>query len=437
MYVLLYSILYCHIADINGLHVQLPKSFAIRHCEDNQATITLLLSGQAGALRHTDRTQKVSFGWLRQQYEEGHFRLLNVDTGEQVADVFTKPFTERSKWIHALKLIAHTTKTVDHAPDRKSNSAAAPASPQPTKISQEQVEDAARILNKAGRYDFDDFEQVTEMMYDALSMSNSRLRRCISTDDQKAPKYFVFGLWTHGGCFGITRRTQQFPNLCRYLNEFVKHHAPRSFTWSSLVVNFMGRAGIHSDKFNLKGSQNWSFGFGDYQGGELWVQQGQGPAASFVDHDQKIWDGSNLDSCRKPVLLNPHIRHAVQPFTGTRHSFIAYSSGGWSKLAKVDKQVLHSHGFRTPKAQLSPACVCLLKSPHDEGGTTKPPVFSSVEKRASFEHAQTYTTCTTALVELATPVSDASRGSQRVEVSTTPARMARLLLILSIVCLVC
>ena len=41
-------------------------------------------------------------------------------------------------------------------------------------------------------------------------------------------------------------------------------------------------------------------------------------------------------------------------------------------------------------------------------------------------YGQTYTTCTTALVELATPVSDASRGSQRVEVSTTPARMARL-----------
>ena len=183
---------------------------------------------------------------------EGHFRLLNVDTGEQVADVFTKPFTERITWIHALKLIAPTTKTVDHAPDRKSKSAAAPASPPLTKISQEQVEEAAKILNKAGRYDFDDFEQVAEMMHDALRMSNSRLRRCIGTDDQKAPKYFVFGLWTHAGCFGITKRTQQFPNLCRYMNEFVKHHAPRSFTWSSLVVNFMGKAGAHQG-----GGSNW------------------------------------------------------------------------------------------------------------------------------------------------------------------------------------
>ena len=97
------------IADINGLSVQLPKSFQIRHMEDNQATITLLLSGQAGVLRHTDRTQRVSFGWLKQQYENGEFRLLNVGTAEQTADVFTKPFTEKSKWVHALRLIGHTS----------------------------------------------------------------------------------------------------------------------------------------------------------------------------------------------------------------------------------------------------------------------------------------------------------------------------------------
>ena len=97
------------IADINGLCVQLPRSFEVRHMEDNQATITLLLLGQAGVLRHTDRTQRVSFSWLKQQYDHGHFRLLNVGTSEQTADVFTKPFTEKNKWVHALKLIGHTS----------------------------------------------------------------------------------------------------------------------------------------------------------------------------------------------------------------------------------------------------------------------------------------------------------------------------------------
>ena len=93
------------IADINGLRVQLPQSFQVRHMEDNQATIALLLLGQAGVLRHTDRTQRVSFSWLKQQYDHGHFKLLNVGASEQTADAFTEPFTEKNKWVHALKLL--------------------------------------------------------------------------------------------------------------------------------------------------------------------------------------------------------------------------------------------------------------------------------------------------------------------------------------------
>ena len=57
--------------------------------------------------RHTERTQKVSFAWLRQQFEFGNFLMLNADTREQVADIFTEPFTDRSKWQHALRLLAH------------------------------------------------------------------------------------------------------------------------------------------------------------------------------------------------------------------------------------------------------------------------------------------------------------------------------------------
>ena len=33
--------------------------------------------------------------------------MINVDTKEQVADIFTKPFAENGKWFHALNLISH------------------------------------------------------------------------------------------------------------------------------------------------------------------------------------------------------------------------------------------------------------------------------------------------------------------------------------------
>ena len=33
--------------------------------------------------------------------------MINVGTKEQVADIFTKPFADKSKWDHAMKLINH------------------------------------------------------------------------------------------------------------------------------------------------------------------------------------------------------------------------------------------------------------------------------------------------------------------------------------------
>ena len=95
------------VSDINGLNVALSNKFQVQFMEDNQATITIILKGDSEKMRHTDRTQNISFGWLKQQFERGFFNMVNVATLEQVADIFTKPFAEKGKWHHALKLINH------------------------------------------------------------------------------------------------------------------------------------------------------------------------------------------------------------------------------------------------------------------------------------------------------------------------------------------
>ena len=192
------------LTDINGLSVQLPKSFQIRHMEDNQATITLLLSGQAGVLRHTDRTQRVSFGWLKQQYENGEFRLLNVGTAEQTADVFTKPFTEKSKWIHALRLIGHTSsahagcKPVSSKGEAKTTAAALSDG---IKV----VEDFAKSALESNKLDFPTFEKLASLVRHHLKSSLSRARPLMTQDTQSS--YLVFGAWVRGGLFGITKKT--------------------------------------------------------------------------------------------------------------------------------------------------------------------------------------------------------------------------------------
>ena len=182
------------IADINGLHVQLPRSFQIRHMEDNQATITLLLLGQAGVLRHTDRTQRVSFSWLKQQYDHGHFRLLNVGTSEQTADVFTKPFTEKNRWVHALKLIGHTSSA--HAgckPVSKvevAEKVSVTAGPDGTKI----VEEFAKKALSSKDFEYETFEQLAELVRVHLKASATKSRLLMSHEKT----IHLFGVWSLG-----------------------------------------------------------------------------------------------------------------------------------------------------------------------------------------------------------------------------------------------
>ena len=95
------------VADINGLNVHLSSKFQAQFLEDNQATITIITKGDSEKMRHTDRTQRISFGWLKQQFERGLFNMINVGTHEQVADIFTKPFADKIKWHKVLALINH------------------------------------------------------------------------------------------------------------------------------------------------------------------------------------------------------------------------------------------------------------------------------------------------------------------------------------------
>ena len=95
------------VADINGLNFHLSSKFQVQFLEDNQATITIITKGDSEKMQHTDRTQRISFGWLKQQFERGLFNMINVGTDEQVVDIFAKPFADKTKWQKALALINH------------------------------------------------------------------------------------------------------------------------------------------------------------------------------------------------------------------------------------------------------------------------------------------------------------------------------------------
>ena len=251
------------VSDINGLNVALSNKFQVQFMEDNQATITIILKGDSEKMRHTDRTQNISFGWLKQQFERGFFNMVNVATLEQVADIFTKPFAEKGKWHHALKLINHLD--VPKPPwlnkKGKDSNAHIVAKPQVlAALAGRPVHELASQL----RRDKDFSHSALNSVIEALPKSNKKHMRKMIDNFAPSSSYTLFGQYTHGGLQGMTKATQSNAEVCHYLNSFVKHHAPEDFRWTSVVVSVNAKSKLHADVHNLSGSHNFTTSCGNY-----------------------------------------------------------------------------------------------------------------------------------------------------------------------------
>ena len=359
------------VADINGLHVSLPAKFKVRVMEDNQATITILLTGSSNTMRHTERTQKVSFAWLRQQFEFGNFLMLNADTREQVADIFTKPFTDRPKWQHALRLIAHTdafhTSKVARGNPKPTQSLATPAKETP------ESEELAKSLLKSKEFTYDAVEKLLQSMFkEGKSTFRAMQQRT------KRSKHLVFGAFAHGPFCGITNRTALYPNCVKYINQFLGKQLPKTMTWSTFAISHQVRAAPHMDVRNLAGSSNCAFSLGQTKGGGLYVEDEGG------DRTIKTKQGEDVkvklyNTCRKPICFSPKQYHAVQSWTGVRLSVACYTTRSVFDLKQAEQRTLQQYCFRLPKLRAS-AC-CTMPSPRKEGGSALEPITKSLLRK--------------------------------------------------------
>ena len=211
------------VSDIQGLKVALSDKFQVQFMEDNQATITIILKGDLEKMRHTDRTQRISFGWLKQQFERKLFNMINVGTKEQVADIFTKPFADKSKWDHAMKLINHVRVDTKLKPGGKDSDEHVVSKPHltavastPTSRSVDQTEDLATHLIQG--QDFGD----------------TALNNVLTTLVQDSIKFYSLGLRPGQGQHHLTKATLKYPSTTMFLNKCVA--ARTNHNWTRLVI---------------------------------------------------------------------------------------------------------------------------------------------------------------------------------------------------------
>ncbi|CAE8593142.1 unnamed protein product, partial [Polarella glacialis] len=67
--------------------------------EDNNTAISTIKAGYSNTMRHLGRTHRVSLRWMHEVFQDGQCEIRRCDTLLQAADIFTKGFTCRDKWV--------------------------------------------------------------------------------------------------------------------------------------------------------------------------------------------------------------------------------------------------------------------------------------------------------------------------------------------------
>ena len=198
-----------------------------------------------------------------------------------------------------------------------------------------------------GRYGFPDCEGLLYLIYNHLGVT---IRQDHTRWANVPAQRLQLGVYSFGGFGGVTNQTNDYEAVTKYVNGFLKHHLPQ-LTWTSLMINFNGRALPHKDHHNLKGSVNVLVGFGPYVGGGLCLQ-GQCDERAEESRrqmpDGTFAKGGIYDTHHKFVIFNPEVCHASQHWRGLRISISAYSSRMITQLPQEQLQRLRALGFPLP-----------------------------------------------------------------------------------------
>ena len=231
--------------------------------------------------------------------------------------------------------------------------------------------------------------QALEYVLMNLEASRKGPTRGVWSDARASSLSLTLGLFAHGNQYGITRATLEYPQLCRFVNRCVAHWFPgQDKRWTSISLLLNVQSKLHKDNHNYHASENLTCSYGDYRGGELWLQASE----ENVEELPKAirWrslptgeraPGTLVVTKHSPMSFWPKVFHGPMPWAGTRGSVTAFTARSITSIDQNLRQELRKLGFPMPpkceEAQLHDKA----KDPEDEYDLDPEEVLTDQNKR--------------------------------------------------------
>ena len=154
--------------------------------------------------------------------------------------------------------------------------------------------------------------------------------------------------------WGVSAATSKYACLVRQLVAIAVAGVP-GFQFTSICLNHAFACRPHIDKNNV--GPSYIVSVGEHSGGELWVEDGIGPASFVLGETLSAaypsggtFRGSTHDIHQKWTAYDGRRMHYTLPFSGERYSFVFFCAPRWARVSDVARDTLDELGFPLPHA---------------------------------------------------------------------------------------
>ena len=205
-------------------------------------------------------------------------------------------------------------------------------------------EGTAKVKLQQKNFEYHDLLEIARL----LPLQQLRKGKALGRAGGDRYEYFLGGLFTYGTFHGLTTRSREMTWTVKYINAFMRSKGVGS--WSSFVLFKNTATRMHKDARNLRGSTIKTVSFGDFNGGGLWLcdpfaeQHGHQPAWR-KDAKGRDLCGYVVDTKEEILSFNGNILHATEPWEGERWTLSCYTTQGYLKTSKEERDELRELRF--------------------------------------------------------------------------------------------